>query len=39
MMVSMAYLLHVLCVQEHRAGKAEHNVAVDSSSGVTCVLG
>jgi hypothetical protein len=39
MMVSEACLLSVLCTQEYRAWKAEHNVEVDSSSGVTHVFG
>jgi hypothetical protein len=38
-MVSEARLLRVLCTQEHRADKAERSVAVDSSGGVTRVLG
>jgi hypothetical protein len=28
-----------LCVQEHKAGKAERSIAIDSYDGVTCVLG
>jgi hypothetical protein len=38
-MVLEARLLRVLCAQEHRADKAKRNVAVDSSNGVTRVLG
>jgi hypothetical protein len=38
-MVSETCLLCVLCAQEHKAGKAERRVAVDSSGGVTRVLG